>query len=191
MEKREEDPKLPKRKIDVNFASACFLVDNTSSTGLRWKIRPLSHFANTRSMNSFNAKHLGKEAGHIQVYKNGTSRHRVSMDGVFYLASRIVFAISSQKDPDVYEVDHIDGNTLNNSTSNLRIATKTQNMNNRRWLKNGKTTPCGVYFFKQNQTWTASVSLGGKSFYLGQYETPDEASAVRLEVTNAMNQVAI
>lgn len=74
-------------------------------------------------------------------------------------------------DPKI-QVDHIDGDSLNNQRSNLRMCDTSQNMcntkpyNNRRWK--------GVY--KHNNKWKALLRSNGKIVYLGLYSTPEEAA---------------
>lgn len=74
--------------------------------------------------------------------------------------------------PRGFELDHIDGNGLNNTRNNLRIATRSQNLMNRKRK--------GV-IFKQDpwrkKKWTAAVYLNGKRFALGYYLTEQEARA--------------
>ncbi len=66
------------------------------------------------------------------------------------------------------QVDHQDGNTLNNSLDNLRVVTHQQNQWNR-------TTAKGYYFHKPSQKWLAKIRLNNKNIYLGLYETESEA----------------
>ena len=62
----------------------------------------------------------GLENGYIQV----------QVDGVRYMAHRIVFKMVSGNDPGKLQIDHIDRNKKNNSPSNLRLATNAQNKQN-------------------------------------------------------------
>ncbi len=68
------------------------------------------------------------------------------------------------------EVDHINGNALDNRKSNLRIATHSQNMANchKVWAKSGFR---GVTWQKSGKKWQAQLA----SKYLGVFNTPEEA----------------
>lgn len=75
---------------------------------------------------------------------------------------------------DEREIDHRDRNGLNCQRSNMRIATRQQNLANRRRFRDEYK---GVYFRKKNKKqWTASISLGGNMTYLGAFETREEAA---------------
>ena len=79
-------------------------------------------------------------------------------------------------DPNI-EVDHKDGNGLNNQKSNLRLATRSQNMMNRRMQKNNTTGYRGV-FITPSKRYKAMIGFNKKLMCLGTYATPEEASKV-------------
>lgn len=73
-------------------------------------------------------------------------------------------------------VDHIDQNPLNNCRSNLRLATRAQNGQNRKVNQNNKSGYKGVCLHKRNNTWRASITINGKSKTLGYFKTPELAA---------------
>jgi len=76
------------------------------------------------------------------------------------------------------KVDHKDGNGLNNTRDNLRVATEAQNKRNQKKYKNNTSGYKGVTFSRNNRgskKWTARVQLDGKSHFLGHFVTPEEA----------------
>ncbi len=75
------------------------------------------------------------------------------------------------------EVDHRDGDGLNNRRSNLRIATRSQNECNKGVQKNNTSGFRGVSFFKPHGKWKAQIVLNGKARHLGYFATPEEAHA--------------
>ncbi len=81
-------------------------------------------------------------------------------------------------------VDHIDGNGLNNCRSNLRYATTSQNHQNRRKLA-GQSKYKGVCRYVQTKIpgWRASLKLNKKAIYLGVFT--DEREAARAYDTAA------
>jgi hypothetical protein len=72
-------------------------------------------------------------------------------------------------------VDHKDGNPLNNSRSNLRVATRAQNSQNSRRYKNNSTGLKGVYFDARYSKWYAKIQVNKQSKFLGYYSTPEDA----------------
>lgn len=77
------------------------------------------------------------------------------------------------------EVDHIDRNTHNNCKSNLRLATRQEQMLNT--LRSNKTGIKGIYFNpnRPNKPWHCECQLDGKRYYSPQYETKEEAAYYR------------
>lgn len=73
------------------------------------------------------------------------------------------------------QVDHIDGNGLNNSRSNLRFCTNKENGRNRLISKANKSGFKGVSLHKASNKWMASIKHEGKSRNLGYFPTPEQA----------------
>ena len=74
-------------------------------------------------------------------------------------------------------VDHRDGNGLNNTRANLRIATFAENARNARLRKDNVSGYKGVYLESSSGRWKAGIRIGGKHHSLGYFATPESASA--------------
>lgn len=72
-----------------------------------------------------------------------------------------------------YVVDHINGNSLLNTRSNLRIVTVRNNCTNLHIEKTSKYP--GVYFCKCKKRWRAAVKYKDRRVTLGRYDTEFEA----------------
>ena len=76
-------------------------------------------------------------------------------------------------------IDHIDRNTMNNDISNLRVATRTENMMNKR-KKDGKCSSeyKGVLFKneKRKKKYLAQIHFNKKRYFLGHFLTQEEAA---------------
>lgn len=72
-------------------------------------------------------------------------------------------------------IDHKDGNCLNNTIENLRVATPSQNNANRGRIKN-KNLSKGVQYGPTNN-FRALIYVNKKAIYLGTFETEKEAAA--------------
>lgn len=81
--------------------------------------------------------------------------------------------------PEGYDVDHINGNKLDNRRSNLRICTHQENMFNQRIKSNNSTGFKGVSKNKATGRYEAYVHHSGKKHYLGLFDTPQEAAIAR------------
>jgi HNH endonuclease len=81
-------------------------------------------------------------------------------------------------DPKGLQVDHRNGNTLNNRRYNLRVATNAQNrMNLRNHTKQNSTGYRGVYYWKDGRGRPFSmISLNDVKTYLGTFDTEEEAA---------------
>lgn len=58
------------------------------------------------------------------------------------------------------EVDHINGDGLDNRRSNLRIVTRTENMRSRKTFRNSKSGFKGVQYNPVNGRWKATLNIG-------------------------------
>jgi len=81
------------------------------------------------------------------------------------------------------EIDHLDGDGLNNKLENLRNVTRSENNRNHRLSKNNKTTGVtGVRFYdKKSPLWQAYSynTAEGKQIQLGNYKTLFDAVCAR------------
>ena len=85
----------------------------------------------------------------------------------------VVFVLLKGDIPAGYVIDHIDGNTINNNISNLRLVTNRQNNQNRAIHRNGRLVGC--FYDKQRRKWRAQIGVNGKRKYLGLFDTEQEA----------------
>jgi len=70
-------------------------------------------------------------------------------------------------------VDHINGDTLDNRRSNLRICTVKQNAYNRAKYKNNSSGVKGVH--RHKNYWRARIQYNGKRLHIGLYEKLEDA----------------
>ena len=79
--------------------------------------------------------------------------------------------------PSNMQVDHIDGDALNNRRSNLRLATALQNGANKKKPAHNTSGFKGVSWHKRDLYWAANIRVGGKLRHLGRFETAEAAHA--------------
>lgn len=80
------------------------------------------------------------------------------------------------KAKDGMEVDHIDGNSLNNQRSNLRLCTHKQNCQNKGKSKKGTSKYHGVFWMKHNKRWISRIKPDNTAIYLGCFLSEVEAA---------------
>ncbi len=109
-------------------------------------------------------------------------RQCAAMTNIFFegkprttLLHRFIWELSGNPRPP--EIDHIDGNPLNNSESNLRAATHAENSRNKRKKKSNKSGYIGVK--QTGKKWRADLKIGNLRLYIGTFDDPQEASRVR------------
>lgn len=103
-----------------------------------------------------------------------------------YKSVRLHRYILGLKNNDGKIVDHINGNTLDNRLSNLRICTIQQNSQNRKKSFRANTTSLykGVSFIKESshsakgRPWAATIYYDNKNHFLGNFATEEEAHIV-------------
>tara|TARA_R110002153_G_scaffold274242_1_gene447881 strand:+ start:4135 stop:4647 length:513 start_codon:yes stop_codon:yes gene_type:complete len=120
---------------------------------------------------SFGRAKGGSIAGSVSFYGYLTIR----MDRKLYQAGRLVFLMVHGYLPP--EVDHMDNNPLNNKPSNLRAATRSENMRNTRSSKNSTSKYLGVHFDRNLGKWRSRIYIKDKSVHLGCFS--DEIDAAR------------
>jgi hypothetical protein len=80
--------------------------------------------------------------------------------------------------PEGVLVDHRNRETLDNRRANLRFATQSQNMQNRRKRKNTTSQYIGVCLDKQRGQWEVRINHRGKKIWIGRFRTEIEAARV-------------
>jgi hypothetical protein len=126
-------------------------------------------------------KGAGKSAGDEAGYVCPTNGYR--MVGVNYkrpLVHRVIWKMVHGVDA-IKDIDHIDGNRLNNRIENLREATASQNGANAKLGKGNKSGVKGVYWWARVGKWQAAITHRREKIDLGRYDKlEDAATAVRV-----------
>lgn len=73
-------------------------------------------------------------------------------------------------------VDHIDGDGLNNTRSNLRLASKQQNNCNRGLDRDNRSGVKGVHWRPTRGKWQARITINQKIKHLGYFVNIDDAA---------------
>jgi hypothetical protein len=82
--------------------------------------------------------------------------------------------------PNGYVVDHLDGDRLNDTTANIRVATMGGNAHNRQKAIERYTSAFkGVHWNKRDKKWIADITVARRRICLGSYDTAEEAARAR------------
>jgi hypothetical protein len=117
-------------------------------------------------------RQAGRPAGTI----TGGGYLRASINRRIYAVHRIVYAIIHGIDPGDNEIDHIDGDRTNNRPSNLRLATKSQNLANGSAYKSTATGFRGVSYRASHRKFCAQIQVKNQKRHIGYFDTPEKAA---------------
>lgn len=110
---------------------------------------------------------------------DGKGYRHGSLDKTYVRLHRVVWAMVHGDWPDG-ELDHIDGNRLNNAVSNLRAVSASQNHRNQKRSKNNSSGHTGVSWYRPYGKWRATVSVGrGRAKHLGYFDHIEDAIQAR------------
>lgn len=127
----------------------------------------LSRFHYDPEVGVFTRKSTGKS------YLPGKSRYiSIEIDGRMYAVHRLAWLYMTGRWP-IADIDHINLNRHDNRFCNLREATRSQNLANRKALAANTTGFKGVS--KCGRKYTACISVNGRNRGLGVFETAEEA----------------
>jgi hypothetical protein len=78
-----------------------------------------------------------------------------------------------------HEIDHINGDSLDNRICNLRDVTSQGNNRNMSLAKTNTSGVCGVRYKKDRSKWVALITLNNRQTHLGYYQDFFEAVCAR------------
>lgn len=128
---------------------------------------------------------VGSEVGSEKDNGYGKKYRETSIDKKRYQVHRIIWLHVYGYTP--VEIDHIDGNGLNNRLNNLREVTRQGNAKNQRKPKNNTSGVCGVGWCKHFQKWKARIGVNGHDTFLGYFEHKEQAIQARREAEKRFN----
>lgn len=117
------------------------------------------------------ASSVGKTAGYV----DHEGYYRVSFQGVRYYGHTLAWYHQTGEWV-VGGIDHKNLVKSDNSFSNLRIATRSQNSMNTRKVKNTSSRFKGVTFVARTGRWQAQIQANGKRKHLGKFSSEVEAA---------------
>tara|TARA_B100000131_G_scaffold153436_1_gene148775 strand:- start:76 stop:621 length:546 start_codon:yes stop_codon:yes gene_type:complete len=154
-----------------------FLDYNPDTGILTWKKKPCKNIK------------IGREAGSAPPNSpsSGGWRYRqFSFKGRRLYTHRVAYYMYHGVDPLEKQIDHINGNKLDNRIKNLRLATNQENQWNRSSLQRNNTSgKTGVTWYARHKKWVAQIEVSDnqkrKGYNLGYYTKKEDAIQARIE----------
>jgi len=139
----------------------------------------------------FHWRKSGRPAGHIQTFQKGTTKEHkrrvIRLGDTLYIATRLAWAIMTGAAPD-QEIDHRDGDSLNDRWENLRLASHSQNMGNQRRRADNRSGFKGVSWDNFTGRWVARIrEPGGRYRNLGRFENAASASRAYMQAAQTLH----
>lgn len=157
--KRKEMTMESKKLPETEFLNSVFIY---KSGKLYWKIN--------RSSNA----RKGQEAGSL----DSKGYRFIRLNKKAYRTHRIIWKMLKNEDP-LGEIDHIDGNSLNNKIKNLRIVSHQENLKNCKLRKDNTSGITGISFNKKRKKWVSYMHINGAMINLGEFDKKKKAIEVR------------
>ena len=118
------------------------------------------------------------------IYANHTTKRDVyGKQKTIHMHSMIISV------PIGMQIDHIDGNGLNNTKENLRVVTNRQNHMNRQWKRIGRYP--GITWEKRRKHWVAQAQIDGKHIHIGSFPTEELAYEAYCKRVNPLEEIII
>jgi hypothetical protein len=177
----------PRELVSIDIIKE-FLDYNDNTGKLYWKVRDIKYFndgerkANACSI--WNSRYSGKEAGCI----DGSNRIIIRIFKNTFFAHRLAFIIMKGREP-IEQIDHINGDSLDNRWCNLRECFDYENKQNLTLRSDSSTKVQGVYFHKKRtkNPYESRIRLRGKSYHLGMFKTSEEADKAYLKAKQKLH----
>ncbi|HMG19436.1 MAG TPA: HNH endonuclease [Gemmatimonadales bacterium] len=128
-------------------------------------------FANPDAHKGWNARFADREA--FTSVNHGYRRGMIRP--IHAYAHQVIWKIMTGMDAP--ELDHIDGNKLNNAWSNLRLAPSGTNQRNCSTRRDNTSGHVGVV--RRGDRWVAQFGVNGTTKHIGIYDTKEEAIKAR------------
>lgn len=101
--------------------------------------------------------------------------YRITIDGKHYYLHQLAFLFMEDRIP-THDIDHKNGDKIDNRWDNLRVAGKQGNQANSPMKSTNTSGFKGVSFCATTKRWRASIRHNGREINLGRYNTKEEAA---------------
>lgn len=123
-------------------------------------------------------KRIGSIAGTTVCSISGKHYRKIKIKGRSYFTHRLAWLYMTGNYP-ALDIDHIDGNGMNNSFSNLREVTPLENARNMRVMENNTSGFTGVHWHKAANKWMSTIRIKKELIHLGYFSILEDAINAR------------
>lgn len=157
--------------MDITHEQLKSLIHYDPLTGIvTWKIKPSKKIKE------------GSRAGTVCVSRSKHYRS-ITIEGYRKREHCWIWFYMTGKYPEC-EIDHRDGNGLNNVWGNLRHVTTSENRHNHRKYSNNKSGITGVFWDSNKKSWVVRFNIDGKQKQIAQRKDFFEACCIRKSLEN-------
>jgi len=168
------------RELTPSFIAECLSYDPLTGE-LRWRERPRAHFASDAAFKTHLRTKAGKLAGCLDL---STGYIVIGLSRKLIYAHRAAWVIMHGEWPSG-DIDHVDGDRLNNAASNLRSVSHAENCRNSSMKSFNRSGAHGIGFAKREGKWRARIMRDYRDIHLGYFSTREEAVRAREEASAA------
>ena len=120
----------------------------------------VGHTVRWRQVTHPSRRHL---LGTLVTSRNGHGYLQVSLLGRKLQVHRVLWELRNGPISDGYYIDHVDGDRLNNTPQNLRLATAAQNLHNSRRTSRNTSGVKGLSYSRTRGVWVGAIHRLGKA----------------------------
>jgi hypothetical protein len=144
-----------------------FYYDETSPSGLRWKIEKfIGEFRSVKTVSK------DQPAGSKQFNSDKTPKaYRVGLEGKDWSIHRIIWEMHNGAIPAENVIDHMDGNPFNNKIDNLYCKEQRYNCQNTRMKKSNSSGATGVFW--------GNKGYQGATFAIANWQCPEKGNRTK------------
>lgn len=160
----------------------------TSNIVSQERLKELLHYNPNTGEFTWNSGRQGVAEKSLSVAGAITERgyRRICIDGKKIMAHRLAWSYITGEFPP-FDIDHIDGNRLNNRIVNLRTVNRLDNSRNSSIGKRNKSGVVGLSWDKVNNRWKSAITDRGKTINLGRFIQKWDAICARKSAEHLHN----
>lgn len=132
------------------------------------------------------ARRNGFALGSLAGCESSNGYIRLKIDGVQYLAHRVAWFIHHSEWPPG-PIDHVDTDRANNSISNLRLCTNSQNQQNQPLRKSNRSGVKGVSWCAPLSRWHVQIRAAGNIHQGGYFINIDDAESAAIQLRTQLH----